>query len=417
VVAGWASLLDRYGTLQLDRLLRPAIEHARRGVPVSVMLAAVIESIGRGTGAYGAKPSDGFTADPRTSELLMPGGVPLRPGELLVQHELAATLDTIAREGPKAFYRGEIARSIVDACAAAGGHITYEDLAGIEARWTPSLRVSHGGYEVHTTGSQLLETSALLAGSGLAGLGLHSPAHLHIVIECLKLAQADRVANHSDDRFDPTALLTAQHLESRRAAIRPERAARATGDEPLGRAAAPAGTTTLVTADRHGNLCAVLQTLGRHFGGRTLVGETGMLLNNLFGHSFRTQRTNSTGGPSVVLTPQGAPFMAVGSVGGPSIPQTVPQVISNVIDFRLNPQAAVEAPRVRVFSDYRVMIEARIAEDVRASLLARGHELDVVGEWAFGEGQLGRVQLVVRGADTTLHAASDPRGSGAAAAW
>jgi gamma-glutamyltranspeptidase / glutathione hydrolase len=118
----------------------------------------------------------------------------------------------------------------------------------------------------------------------------------------------------------------------------------------------------------------------------------------------------------VVMSQSGAPYMAVGSVGGYGILQTVPQMISHAIDFQLNPQAALEAPRVRVLEGYQVMLETRIPAATRTELSRRGHQLHELGEWAFGEGQLGRGQMIVRDASGVLFAGSDPRADGAALA-
>jgi gamma-glutamyltranspeptidase/glutathione hydrolase len=427
LVAGWAALLDRYGTIKLDRLLRPAIEYARRGVPVSVMLSAVIEAVGKGTGPYDAKTGEGFT-DSRTATLFMPSGRPLQPGELLVQRRLAATLETIANEGPKAFYEGRIAREIADACAAAGAFITLSDLAGVEAEWRPSRHVGYRGYEVHSMGTQTLEALSLLGGFDLEAFGLLSADHIHSVIECIKLSQADQLAHATESDFDPATLLSDEFATRRRSEIQ-HRATRGLGDEPGGpwgtwplpvagvptQAASHSGTDTthFVVADQYGNLVSLTQSLGRHFGSRTMVNETGILLNDV-SRPYARPGFDRTRGATIVLSPEGAPWMAVGSPGKSF--KFVPQMLSHVIDFHLNPQAAVEAPRVNVFEGFRVLMESRMPQATRDELTSRGHDCVVVGEWAFGEGQIGRGQMIVRDASGTLHAASDPRGGGVAQA-
>jgi gamma-glutamyltranspeptidase/glutathione hydrolase len=414
VVAGWAAMLEKYGTMKLDRLLRPAIEHARNGVPVSFMLSAVIEAVASATGPYKATKSEGFSADTGAAARFTPGGRPLRPGQPLVQKELAGTLEAIAREGARAFYKGRIAKQISETSAAAGGHITEGVLGEVEAEWKPSLKVVYRGYGVYSNGPQLLETLGLLEGFDLGSMEMDSPEHLHALIECLKQAQADQVAHGGDRTFDSSSLLESAYLDQRRQAIDPARATAGVGDEPVGKLSAiPAGTTHFVVADSAGNLVSWMQSLGNHFGCRVIAGDTGVMLNNVYRSA--TPATSSAG-PAVVLTAEGAPWMTVGSVGGPGIPQTAAQMISRAIDFRLNPQTALEAPRLRVFKDFRVMVESRVPQSTRDELERRGHECDVVGEWAFGEGQLGRGQMILRDASGTLMAGSDPRADGVAQA-
>jgi gamma-glutamyltranspeptidase/glutathione hydrolase len=423
LVAGWVALLDHFGTRKLDRLLRPAIEFARKGVPVSVMLSAVIEAVGKGTGPYAARKGDGFR-DPSAAGLFMPRDQPLRPGALLIQKELAATLEAIAREGPTAFYQGGIAQEIVQACAHAGGYITMADLKAVHGDWKPSLHGSYRGSEVHTLNVQSLETLSLLGGFNLAEFGLMTGGHIHSVIECIKVAQADQIAHSGERAFGQAVLLQASHVAQRRAEISPGRAARGLADEltmvvqPAGppdgtvtAASAHSDTTHLVTADRDGNLVSMTQSLGRHFGSRSIAGGTGILLNDRRAITFPRWVAAA---PSVVMDSSGAPYIAVGSPAKSA--ETVPQMLSHVIDFQLNPQAAVEAPRVQVFKDFRVMMESRLPAETRNELARRGHECVVVGEWASGEGQLGRGQMIVRNAEGLLFTGSDPRGDGAAQA-
>ena len=427
MVAGWAALLDRYGTMKLDRLLRPAVEYARLGVPVSFMLSAVIESVGKNSGPYSAKRGEGFL-DPRASKIFMPQGRPLRPGEPLVQEELSATLRTICDEGPTAFYRGRIAREIVEACAAAGGHISAADLGAVAAEWRPSLHGAYRAHEVQTISAQALETLELMSGFEFKGFGFDSADHIHTLIECIKVAQGDRVAHEMDRSFDARGLFQRDHIAQRLSEIDPTRPASGLADElgtpwwswpaAPGSRETPAAhspsseTTHLVTADRWGNLVSLTQSLGRHFGSRAMAGNTGILLNDLY--PTITGRVWGGVAPSIVMSPAGAPWMTVGSPAKSA--ETVPQMISHVVDFALNPQAAVEAPRISVFRRYVVMMETRMPEETRAELTRMGHECVIAGEWAFAESQLGRGQMIVRDGTGVLFGASDPRGDGAAQA-
>jgi gamma-glutamyltranspeptidase/glutathione hydrolase len=421
VVAAWEAILGRYGSLGLDRLLRPAIDYAERGMPVSFHLSAVIEAVGKATGPVKVSKTVGFSRDLLAAEVFMPGGRPPRPGELLVQKRLAATLETIGREGPRAFYEGSIASEIARACASAGGHITLSDLSEVRAEWKPSLHTAYRGLEVHTVpwptgGAQVLETLRLLGGFDLAQLGIGSADHLHALIECVKIAEADRLAHLDEQNFDPTSLFEEQYLERRRATVDPARAARGGGDELTVRGRDPVAsshTTHFVVGDRHRNLISWTQTVGPHFGSKAIAGDTGILINSML-PKFARRGLPMT--PTVVLSRDGAPWMAVGSVGSTGIMQTVPQMISNVVDFGLNPQAALEAARIRVLDGLRVMMESRVSAETRSELAARGHICEVVGEWGYGEGQVGRGQMIISDGSGSLFAASDPRADGSARA-
>ena len=175
-------------------------------------MSAVIEQ-SRGTGPYSRK-SEGF------SPIRLPpngrsSGRPLRTGHRRAE-ELAATFETIAREGARAFYKGKIAKQIAETSAAGGGHITEQILGEVEAEWKPPLKVGYRGYAVYSNGPQLLETLGLLAGFDLGRMEMDSPEHLHALLECLKQAQADQVAHGGDRTFDSASLLETTYLETRR---------------------------------------------------------------------------------------------------------------------------------------------------------------------------------------------------------
>jgi gamma-glutamyltranspeptidase / glutathione hydrolase len=402
-VAGWTALLERYGTMKLDRLLRPAIARAREGVPVSFLLSHVLET-----------NRARLESDTRAAATFLPNGQTPRPGALSAQPRLAATLEAIAVEGRRAFYAGGIAREIVVACVRAEGHITARDLASYEASWSPTLRAAYHGHELHTlappaTSYQAIETLLLLRAMNVASLEPFGVEHLHRLAEIIKIAQADRLTHVGEAGFDPSILLAPAHVERRRSDIDPARASSGPGDDAHALATSDTHTTHLVAADRNGNLVSLTQTLGSQFGGSTMVGDTGMLLNNLY---YKYSRPGLPLAATVGLDASGAPWMAVGTVGGFGILQTVPQLISNLVDFELNPQAAVEAPRIRVFRDRELMIEGRIANGVIEDLRGRGHECDVVGEWAYEENQLGRGHMIVRERSGLLLGGTDPRSDG-----
>jgi len=226
---------------------------------------------------------------------------------------------------------------------------------------------------------------------------------------------ACKVTHLGDRDFAAQQLLDTAYLDRRRSLIDPRHASQS-GDDDVraarrAQALASTNTTHFVTADGQGNFVSWTQTLGRHFGSRTMAGDTGIILNN-FAQAY--PRHGLPMAASIVTDAGGRPWMAVGAVG--PLLQSIPQMISHVIDFQLNPQAALEAPRICVFEDFRVMLEGRFADATVRELTSRGHQCEVVGEWAFGEGEVSRGQMIVRDATGTLMAASDTRADGAAQA-
>lgn len=432
VVAGWAALIDRFGTMDLGRLLAPAVRCAREGVPVSILCAGQI-----------AASAERLQRSEASARVFLPGGSPLRAGQLLVQPQLADTLATIAREGASAFYEGSVAKALVAGCAAAGGLLTLDDLAAASAApWLETASCLYRGLSVNTlpppyASFQVLETLRILEGFDLGAMGHHSADQLHTFIEAVKLARADRVSFPTDDPSANYAdLLSEEHVARLRGRIDPRVASVSSGDwysssdvlAPAGAAElGPKHTTHLVTADSDGNLVSLTQTLGWLFGGGVMVGETGVLLNDMcYWFDLDRGSPNVIGprkkmgspiAPVVVLDESGAPWMTVGTPGGHGILQTTAQMISNTIDFGLNPQAAVEAARVRADEGRYLAVESRIPTAVTDELSARGHECHFVGDWMYspqdGRSDIGRGSMaIVDAEESMLLAGSDPRGDG-----
>lgn len=432
VVAGWAALIERYGTMSFARLLRPAVEWAAHGVPVSILCAEQIRT-----------SFDRLRQSEPASRVFLPNGSPLRAGDLLVQQELSDTLATLAQEGADAFYHGTIASAIAEECTRGGGLLTKDDLAaGREAQWSDPAVGTYRGHTVATlpppyASFQVLETLGILDGFDLASLGYHSAEHIHLLVEAVKLARADRLRFPSQDASASLDwLLSDEHLASLRAAIDSRVARVGSGDwydstpnalaQIIGELG-PKHTTHLVTADSAGNLVSLTQTLGWLFGGGAIVGETGVLLNDMCYWFDLTpaspnvigprKRMGSPIAPVVVMSPDGVAWMASGTPGGHGILQTTAQIVSNTLDFGHNPQTAVEAPRVRADEGHYLAVETRIPGAVIDRLTALGHECHAVGDWMYapqdGRSDIGRGSMAVRDARSgMLYAGADPRGDG-----
>ncbi len=418
LVAGLALAQERYGTLPLARVLEPAIALAEQGFAIGPYHARMLEGLrARGLPAR----------FPETARIQFPAeGETARPGWRLVQRELAASLRRLAREGPDAFYRGALAAAIADHLKAAGGLVSREDLARYEPRLREPLSGSYRGFEVHSFpppssgGVALLEALNVLEGFELAPLGAGSSASLHRIAEALKLAFADRAAYLGDPDFAsiPVAALTSKDYAARlRERINPPRWRRApwTWGQPEvairvpgpGLAAEDAGTAHLSTADAAGNAVALTQTINTPFGSGITVPGTGIVLNNeMDDFSAAPNRPNAYGlvdtrGANAVapgkrplssMTPTfvtrgGELFLVTGSPGGPRIISTALQTVLNVIDYGMDVQEAVSAPRLHhQWSPDRLSLERAVPADVVEALRARGHEVEVAREdWSAAE--------------------------------
>jgi gamma-glutamyltranspeptidase/glutathione hydrolase len=440
LVAGAALALERYGTLPLAEVLEPAIRLAEQGFAIGPRHARTAQRWQQ----YGL--AERF---PQTAAIqLPPSGEPIRAGWVLRQPELAATLRTIAHEGPKAFYEGELARAIADEMARRGGLVTREDLAGYEPKLREPVRGRYRGHEVlsfpppSSGGIALVEMLNVLSGFDLASLGAGSSASIHRVAEAMKLAFADRAAYLGDSDFVdvPIAELTSSAYADRlRARMLPpfwrkapwnwgrERAIRVTAP---GLSSEDGGTMHLSVSDAAGNAVSITQTINLLYGSGITVRGTGIILNNeMDDFSVATNEPNAFGlvdtrganavapgkrplssmTPTIVLK-DGAPFLVTGSPGGPRIITTTLLSILNVIDYGMNVQEAVAAPRYHhQWVPDRLLVERAIPRDVTDALLARGHPVEVsTRDWS-------SAQAIVIDAQSGIHyGGTDPRSDGAA---
>lgn len=390
-LAAWCEMLGRFGTLDLATVLAPAIRHAERGFRVTGYLAeCVTES---------AADLALFAESART---FLPGGAPLRRGDLLAQSDYAVTLRAVAAEGPQALYGGALGRRVAEHVARDGGLITLDDLLRYRTVERAPVRGTYRGFDVAGCpppsggGIHLIQLLNILEGCDVAALGYGTVDGIHLLAEALKIAFADRAAATGDPAFVdvPVARLVARdYAASRRAGIDMARA-RAHG---AGVAAAGSPHTTHVTvADGDGNVVAATQTINSLFGSKATVPGTGMLLNNtmaLFdphpGHVLSAapgKRMTSSMAPTIVLR-DGRPVLALGLPGGVRIFASVLQALVNVIDHGMSLQEAVEAPRVWT-QGQELEVELAVPEGVRAGLAARGHPVVPVAHVAGGMGAI-----------------------------
>ena len=422
VVDAAALALERYGTMTLSAVLTPAIELAD-GFPMYTFLANYLVSE--------RKASERYEWSART---YYPGGRATAAGEMFRQPNLAATLRALAaaetaavaggasreaaiQAGRDAFYAGPIARRITAAVRAAGGVMTDEDLATYRGRIEEPASATYRGYTVHKAGfwnqgPALLQTLQILEGFDLATMGIGSADAFHTIAEAIKLGFADRDHYYADPDFanvPAAALLSPEYAALRRRLIEPRNASleHRPGDPERGAALLqatrgqltgaparePGDTTAMQVVDREGNLFSATPSSGWLLGGAFVAGDTGVPMSNRM-QAFRLdpaspnvlaggKRPRTTLTPTVV-TKDGKPFLAIGTPGGDSQDQQILLVLLNIIDFRLDVQAAIEAPRINSlhpqssFGDHRAQpgvleVERSVAPAVIEDLRARGH--------------------------------------------
>jgi len=426
--AGWWEALRAHGHLQPEVVFAQAIRHAEEGFPLTHRGAA-------------------FFADhrarltPAAAAVFCPSTEVPRPGTLLTHKALAGTLRRLVAEGPDLLYRGDLGQRVCDAVQEAGGWLTPEDLAAFRVEWTDPVISTFRDDEVVSVsppaaGTQVLETLNILEGFDLKALGHNSVDALHLIIEAVKLAMADRVAYQALPEPPTAGLMSKEYAAAQRARIDLARAAVSGGErfaaESLPGEVTPGDpygyqrehTTHLSVVDAEGNAASITQTLGSPFGAGFLAGDTGILLNNLLMWNDLDPRSPNALGPHRTVETRMAPtqvirdgrvLVAIGTPGSYGIPQTTPQMLLNLLEYGMNIQAAIEAPRIRVYRDRTVDAEARIPAEVRAALTARGHVIRELPEWSWVVG--GGQGVWVDPVSGALAGGADPRRDGYAMGW
>jgi gamma-glutamyltranspeptidase/glutathione hydrolase len=410
-LSGWQALLDSYGTMTLAEVLQPAIRIADEGFPVTPVIAR-----------DWANTVDVLEQDEGAMATFLVNGVAPAAGEWFRNPDLARTFRRLASGGAGELYGGSLGREVVEGLTRLGGYLTLEDLESHEPRWVEPLSVDYNGYTLWELppagqGVAALEMLEMLEGFDLPRMGHNSAEYLHTLIEAKKLAYADLAAyvadpEHMEVRAE--SLLDSAYVSARAALIDPTRAAaRAEPGDPTTRSE----TIYLSVADRHGNMVSFINSIYEYFGSGVVIPGTGFALQNRgagftleAGHPNRLgprKRPFHTIIPAFV-TRRGQPWLSFGVMGGSMQPQGHVQVLLNLVEFGMDLQEAVDAPRFRHFSGKRIAIE-NLPEDVATELRALGHDLRDPGGVAFGGAQA--VMKLERG----WAAASDPRKDGMAA--
>ena len=413
-VRGWAMLLERFGTRPLRELLQPAIHCASNGFPTTSLLSQSI------------REHLAVNPDLEWRRIFAPGGRVPGFGELLVQADLGRTLAEIAADGPDVMYGGRVGRAVAHRLEA-DGFLTAEDLARHTGGWEAPISTSYRGATIYETppptqGLTALQGLNLLEGFPVADLPLHSVEHLHLLVEIAKLAYADRdrwIGDPAHARVPVAALLSKAYAERRRLDFDPAKAQSFAFGDPEG------DTTGFVVADGHGNLISVIQSLFNNFGSGVVAEGTGVVLQNRGRHFSLDPAHPAAFAPgkhpfhtlmASIATRDERPVLGFATMGGNGQAMFHLQVLTNLFDYGLDIQEAIERPRFLIGAflpgdpEDATHVESRVPGEVLAALEAKGHRIRPAPEffWRCGHAH----GIVLR--DGTLMGGADARGDGAA---
>ncbi|HWQ61682.1 MAG TPA: gamma-glutamyltransferase [Negativicutes bacterium] len=423
-VAGMSAMLKRYGSRSLAALMVPAIKYAENGFTITARQAETFREYAPRLSKFASSKQYFLKAD----------GSTYKEGEVLVQKDLAKTLNLIAQQGPDAFYKGVIAELIAKDMAANGGIVTKEDLGKYQPIWREPVKGSYRGFDIvsmsppSSGGTHIVQILNVLEGYDLKSMGYGSSQAVHVLAEAMRYAYADRSEFMGDPDFVnvPVKGLTSKdYAAAIRAKIEPDKATPSSDVRP-GQPTLHEGTNTThySIVDRWGNAVAITYTINDYYGCGAAVSGAGFLLNNemddfsvkpgvpniygLVGGDANAvepyKRPLSSMSPTIVLE-DGKLFMVVGSPGGSRIITTVLQVISNVIDHDMNIREAIDAPRVHMqwLPDELRIEKNGLVKDVVDKLTAMGYKVVV-------RGNMGDVNaIVVDQGSGTICGAGDSR--------
>jgi gamma-glutamyltranspeptidase/glutathione hydrolase len=417
-VRGWEDALKRFGTMSLSEALQPAIDYAERGFPVSTRLSLDIAAEARKIEGDSSLRTIFFSS----------GSAPL-PGTMLVQRDLARSMRAIATGGADALYRGALAERIAQFIDREGGLVTLADLTAHRSQWQEPISTTYGGKTVlafppNSQGLTFLEMLNLAERVMPPDESPNSAATIHALAEASKLAYQDRDRFLADPEFSavPVERLISKAFATDRARLiradtvwAPDREARSrdsSGD-----------TIYLAVVDKDGNAVSMIQSLFASFGSGRMVPGTGITLHNR-GALFDLdpahpnviapgKRPFHTLSPAMALHSDGSLYMAFGTPGGDGQPQTLVQILNNVLRHGMTPQQAVEGARWRVFAGTRLGVEPGIDSSTRSLLERRGHEVRVQPPSA----EFGGAQMIVIHSSGARMTGADPRREAYAIVW
>lgn len=424
-VDGWFEMHGKFGSMEMQEILQPAIDYANNGFPVSELIAW-----------YMKKGAENLQRFPGFKEVYMPNGRTPAKGEVFRNPALASTLDKIARGGKDAFYKGPVAKTIADYIQQLGGFLSEKDLADHTSDWIEPVSVNYRGYDVwelppNGQGIAALQMLTILEGYDLKSMGFGSKEYIHTFTEAKKIAFEDRAKFYADMDFYKTPvdeLISEQYAAERRKLINPDKAGRS---YPAGKLK-DGDTIYMTVADKDGNMVSLIQSNYRGMGSGMTPPGLGFILQDrgeLFsleeGHAnvYEPHKRPFHTIIPAFITKDGKPWVSFGLMGGATQPQGHAQIVINMIDFGMNLQEAGDAPRIlhngssqptgSTMTDGGVLqLETGIDYEVIRELIKMGHKI------SFNVGSYGGYQAIMwDDVNKVYYGASESRKDGQAAGY
>lgn len=419
--AGWAELNRRFGTKPLPQLFAPAISAAREGVPVQVNLEPMWEEDARRIAA--AMERDPFPHAYWWERFMKPDGTPYRAGDVFRWEEYAQTLEELAATGCESYYRGPLMEQIVAFSRATGGYFCEDDFRNYKPEWVEPISTDYKGYTVCEIPPNGHGITVLMALNLLKGLKLSDQKDCadtyHKILESIKLAFADTRTYVADPRYMRTRvedLLSEEYAARRRALISEQALTPEAGDPSCG------GTIYLCTADPQGNMVSFIQSNYTTFGAGVAIPGTGISLQNR-GANFSLDEGSDNclaGGKRSYHTIIPGFLMRDGEAVGPfgvmgafMQPQGHVLVVVNTVDYHMNPQEALDAPRIQWTGGKHIQLEREVPAHIAQDLARRGHEVEIVNSNL----HMGRGQIIWKTENGLYIGGTEPRCDGTVAAW
>ncbi len=417
IPSSWVALSEKFGKLPFEKLMEPAVRYAREGYPVSPTISTLWKN-----GYEKFKKSATDASQEYWFKTFAPDGKVPKPGDIVKLPDHADTLEEIGKTKGESFYRGAIADKIDDWSKKTGGFIRKEDLAAFYPEWVEPIKTNYKGYDVweippNGHGIVALMAMNILEGYSLTARDITDTCHKQI--EAMKLAFVDGQRYVTDPRFMKVTseqLLSKEYAAKRReligdTAIMPEH-----GDPSCG------GTIYLCTADSEGNMVSFIQSNYHGFGSGVLIPHTGIGLQNRAANFNLDPESENCAAPGKkpyhtiipgFLSKDGKAVGPFGVMGGFMQPQGHLQVIMNTIDFGMNPQEALDAPRWQWVGGKDIEVEAEFPNAIAQELARKGHNIKILTNRI----SMGRGQIIWRNEEGVLVGATEPRADGAVAAW
>ena len=373
----WKAMHTNYGLLEWSDLFNSAINYAEFGFGISHNLARFIQVAYEDFSSY-------------TKSIYGRNGSSLKEGDKLIQKDLANTYKIISLEGVTPFYEGEIAESIDQQMKKAGSFLSIEDLKNNKAEWWDPIKINYKGYEIYTA-SLPANSFAAFVNIGIMRelsseqLTHNSAKYLHLFSEMTKDSYKARLAYSFDPEVKKAPLdsiLSTEVLQSMAASLNREKATEFT---PPFSGVESKNTTHFVVIDQWGNIVSATQTLGNSFGSRVMVEGRGIWLNNSMAYSTFEPKGNPmdafagrhklSGDCPIIIMKDNKPWAALGSPGGHTITQNVPQIIFNLIDFEMDMQHAIDAPKISFVEPDIIRVDPDLPKAVIQSLIEKGHRI------------------------------------------